>query len=267
MPEGDILVRTAARLDDALAGQTLLAAELRWPTAAGVDLAGRTVQGTAPYGKHLLTRLDDGRTLHTHLRMDGSWRLHPTHEPSAIDRSPWTRAVLVGPRWTAVGVRLGGLDIVRTTEEHTLLAHLGPDLLAADFPDVGLDEALRRFGTRVGTPVCEVLLDQGVVAGIGTVWTAESLYSLRIWPWTPAGQIGDPATLLMTARALMQRSVLADVPQPGRLHARQGLPCPRCHRPIARGVARRPPMERPIFWCPRCQPAPSATGASQHDAG
>lgn len=258
MPEGDILARTAARLDDALAGRTLVAAELRWPTAAGVDLAGRTVLGTAPYGKHLLTRLDDGRTLHTHLRMDGSWRLHPTGDTAAIDSSPWTRAVLVGPEWTAVGVRLGMLDVVRTADEHTLLAHLGPDVLAPDFPGSGLDEALARFVSRGATPVCEVLLDQTVVAGIGTVWTAESLYSLRIWPWTPADLVEDPATLLMTARTLMQRSVLADVPQSGRVHARQGRPCPRCHEPIARGVARKPPMERPVFWCPRCQARPGA---------
>lgn len=256
MPEGDILVRTAARLDGALAGQTLVAAELRWPTAAGVELAGRTVLGTAPYGKHLLTRLDDGRTLHTHLRMDGSWRLHATREDAAIDRSPWTRALLAGPTWTAVGIRLGMLDVVRTVDEHQLLAHLGPDLLAPDFPATGLDEALARFAARGPTPVCEVLLDQTVVAGIGTVWTAESLYSLRLWPWTPAQEFGDPATLLMTARTLMQRSVRADVPQSGRVHGRPGSPCPRCHEPIARGVARKPPMERPIFWCPACQAHP-----------
>lgn len=254
MPEGDILARTAARLDEALAGRTLAGAELRWPTAAGVDLAGRTVLGTASYGKHLLTRFDDGRTLHTHLRMEGSWRLHRTAEPSPADGSPWVRAVLVGPDWTAVGVRLGMLDVVATGDEHQLLGHLGPDLLAPDFPDRGMDEALRRFAARAAVPVCEVLLDQTVVAGIGTIWTAETLFSRRIWPWTPAGATDAPS-LLMTARGLMQRSVLADTPQSGRVHGRLGRPCPRCHSPIARGVARRPPMERPVFWCPGCQRA------------
>ncbi len=78
MPEGDILRRTAARLDQALAGRVVRRAELRWPDAGGVELAGRTVLGTRPYGKHLLTRFDDGRTLHTHLRMDGSWRVGRT---------------------------------------------------------------------------------------------------------------------------------------------------------------------------------------------
>ena len=43
MPEGDILRRTATRMDLALAGRVLVRAELRWPSAATVDLVGRTV--------------------------------------------------------------------------------------------------------------------------------------------------------------------------------------------------------------------------------
>ena len=98
MPEGDVLRRTAAHLDRALAGRRLVRADLRWPTAATVDLVGRTVLGTRPYGKHLLTRFDDGRTLHTHLRMDGTWRLVPSVERRAAARSPQVRAVLADER-------------------------------------------------------------------------------------------------------------------------------------------------------------------------
>ena len=96
MPEGDILRRAARSLDEALAGQRLVRAELRWPSAAGVDLVGATVLRTVPYGKHLFTRFDDGRSLHTHLRMEGSWRLSRTGTPEARARSPWVRAVLGG---------------------------------------------------------------------------------------------------------------------------------------------------------------------------
>jgi len=47
--------------------------ELRWPSVAGLTFEGRTVVGTHAYGKHLFTRFDDERTLHTHLRMEGVW--------------------------------------------------------------------------------------------------------------------------------------------------------------------------------------------------
>lgn len=260
MPEGDILRRAARSLDAALVGVPLTRAELRWPSAAGVDLVGRTVLQTVPYGKHLFTRFDDARSLHTHLRMDGSWRINRTGTSSARAGGAFVRAVLATPSWTAVGHRLGMLDVVRTEEERTLIAHLGPDVLADDFPTDGMPEALRRWEAQGGTPVAEVLLDQTVSAGIGTLYAAETLYARRLWPWTPASQTDAP-TLLMTARRLMERSVAARTPTAtgesglvSFVHDRAGRPCLRCGTPVVRGVARRPPMERPIFYCPTCQP-------------
>ena len=263
MPEGDTVRRSARKLDQALTGRPLERAELRWPSAVGVDLVGRTALATVSYGKHLLTRFDDGRTLHTHLRMEGSWAIARTGTPSARGRGPYIRAVLGTALWTAVGDRLGMLDVVDTREEHTLVGHLGPDLLADDFPTVGLPEALRRMGVRGSTPIAEVLLDQTVVAGIGTIWTAEPLFLLRIWPWTPTDQLEDPAGLLGAIRTLMVRSVNSTGPpgvtiEGGRgatsyVHSRKGRPCRRCGTPIERGTARKPPQERPIYYCPRCQ--------------
>ena len=285
MPEGDILRRTAAQLDAALAGRALVRAELRWPSAAGVDLVGRTVLGTRPYGKHLLTRLDDGRTVRTHLRMDGSWRVRRADDPHVPLRRPDVRAVLASDRGLAVGHLLGMLDVVRTRDEHVLVGTLGPDLLDDTFdpgdgpptgippgrsgplgidapggmPAIatgnGIDEALTRYAARGAAPVAEVLLDQHVVAGIGTIFMAESLFVERLWPWTPADGVPDPARLLRTARRLMAESVRLGTP-PGRVHAREGLRCVRCGGLVARGQARKPPMQRPVFWCPRCQPAP-----------
>lgn len=265
MPEGDILARTARSMDAALAGERLVRAELRWPTAAGLDLVGTTVLGTVPYGKHLFTRLDDGRSLHTHLRMEGSWRISRTGTATSRATGDLVRAVLANATWTAVGHHLGMLDVVPTAREHELVAHLGPDVLAADFPSTGLAETLRRMAARPGTPVAEALLDQTVQAGIGTLYVAETLWARRVWPWTPLGELEDPASVLMAARRLMLRSVASPSPTAtgegprgltAWVHNRAGRPCRRCGTPIARGTARRPPMERPVFWCPVCQPAP-----------
>ncbi|WP_182113607.1 MULTISPECIES: Fpg/Nei family DNA glycosylase [unclassified Actinotalea] len=265
MPEGDVVRRTAQRLDAALAGQVLVRAELRWPDAAGLDLVGRTVTEVRSYGKHLLVRLDDGRTLHTHLRMEGTWRVARTDSGAAAGRGADVRAVLATARWTALGIRLGMLDVVPTRDERTLIGHLGPDVLAPDFPVAGLPEALRRLAARAAAPIGEVLLDQTVLAGLGTIWMAESLYARRTWPWTPAGDVADPASLIMTARTLMERSVAADLPtstgETGRgltswVHGRAGRPCRRCGTTVDVGPVRRPPMQRPAFWCPGCQPVP-----------
>ncbi|WP_258726722.1 Fpg/Nei family DNA glycosylase [Cellulomonas sp. NS3] len=262
MPEGDILRRTATRMDLALAGRVLVRAELRWPSAATVDLVGRTVLENVSYGKHLLTRFDDGRTLHTHLRMEGSWRIARTGTRDARASGTWVRAVLGNELWTTVGERLGMLDVVPTSEEHTLVGHLGPDILAPDFPTVGLVEGLRRWGERGSEPVCDVMLDQRVVAGMGTIYMAEPLFAVGLWPWTPADEVPDPERLLAVARAMMLRSVEARIPTAtgeqgfratSRVHGRAGQPCRRCGTPIEKGQARKPPMERPVFYCPRCQ--------------
>jgi endonuclease VIII len=232
----------------------LVRAELRWPDAAGVELSGRTVLDTRAHGKHLLTRFDDGRTLHTHLRMDGRWKLHATGADARAERDPQVRALLVTDRWTAVGHRLGMLDVLRTVDEQAFLAHLGPDVLDDDFPKVGLPAVLSHWA-QDSRPAAEVLLDQTVQAGFGTIWTAEALFARRIWPWAPATSITDPASLVMTGRELMSRSVRADPPR--QVHGRAGKPCRRCSTLIRQDPARRPPRERPVFWCPVCQAAPS----------
>lgn len=256
---------TAAILDRALAGRQVVSSELRWPSVAGLTFDGRTFVGTRAYGKHLFTRFDDARTLHTHLRMDGAWRIEATGSTQAAARATTIRAVLASAAWTALGHRLGMLDVVPTRAEHTLIDHLGPDVLADDFPEQGLARALERWATRRSTPVADVLLDQTVAAGIGTIYTAESLFARHVWPWTPADDT-DAATLLMTARTLMQRSIAAagstdtDAKVQRRTifaHGRLGKPCLRCGMPIRVGQARTPPMERPVFYCPSCQCTPS----------
>ena len=45
MPEGDILRLVSARLDEALKDRVLVRSDLRWPSAAEIDLVGRTVVG------------------------------------------------------------------------------------------------------------------------------------------------------------------------------------------------------------------------------
>ncbi|MEP7765251.1 DNA-formamidopyrimidine glycosylase family protein [Sanguibacter sp. 25GB23B1] len=255
MPEGDTVLLTARRLDAALSGRTLDRAELRWPRVPVGDLAGLVVVETRAYGKHLLTRFDDGRTLHTHLRMDGSWRVARTGTPGASARGAFVRAVLANDTWTCIGHRLGMLDLVRTRDEHQLVGHLGPDILADDFT-----EHLERLvpdGTVAepfaGRLVGELLLDQTFVAGIGTLFACEGLFRLEMWPWAAARDV-DVSTLLLVIRRHMLRGVTAPVDgRQVKVHARAGRPCARCRTPLARGTVGSAPTDRPMFYCPSCQ--------------
>lgn len=276
MPEGDVVFRTATRLSQALTGRTLLAAELRWPGLSTAELTGSTVDQITCYGKHLLIRLDSGWTLHSHLRMDGSWWIEATGHPVpwlGVGRRPvgraepparWrradVRAVLASEQWSALGLDLGMLNLVPTPREAELIGHLGPDILAAD---LDLSEPGRLLAERTD-PVGAALLDQRLVAGIGTVWSSESLFLEGLWPWQPSDRL-DPVTasrLLERARRLMSANLRHPVQtSTGNrrrgfetyVHARAGKPCRRCGGPVAVAPIGPPTRERPMFHCPQCQ--------------
>ncbi|GIH77666.1 DNA-formamidopyrimidine glycosylase family protein [Planobispora longispora] len=186
MPEGDVVYRTAARLGRALDGRPLTRSDFRVPRHATADLTGRTVLETVPRGKHLLTRVEGGLTVHTHLRMEGAWHISPAGR--RVPPGDLVRLVLANAEWQAVGVRLGMVDLLRTGDERRVVGHLGPDPLG---PDWDAREAVRRLLDDPGRTIGEALLDQRNLAGIGTIYRAETLFLAGVWPWRPVAAIAD----------------------------------------------------------------------------
>src|SRR5690606_30621804 len=78
MPEGDTLRRLAAKITARFAGDRVVRSTMRDPRLVGVDLTGTTLLDADAYGKHLFVRFDDGRSLHAHLSMTGSFTVGPT---------------------------------------------------------------------------------------------------------------------------------------------------------------------------------------------
>lgn len=279
MPEGDTVWRTAQRLGSALAGQRLTLAEIRWGEVDEAPLRGAVVREVVPRGKHLLHRTDTGWSLHTHLRMEGSWRVERAGSPAAARmlRRPAVRAALGTDRWTTIGLDLGVLDIVPTEDEHRLVGHLGPDILG---PDWDHDEALRRLCETPGTTIGEALLDQRHLAGIGTFWASEALFAERVHPWRAVGELtpDELTALVERSRTLMLRGrehamqSSTGVRRRGEesyVHARSGRPCRRCGSTVRVAALGAPPRERPFFSCPGCQGglAPTDDGRPQAPLG
>src|SRR6516225_4136445 len=177
MPEGDIVWYTARRLHEALGGKVLTRSDFRVPRLATADLTGDVVTETVARGKHLLTRTKNGFTVHTHLRMEGTWRVRPAAE--RIRDSHRIRLVLANEDWQAIGYQLGVVELVRTSEEAKVTGHLGPDLLG---PDWDCAEAVRRLSAQPDRPIGEALLDQRNLAGAGTYFAAEMLFLRGIDP-------------------------------------------------------------------------------------
>lgn len=261
MPEGDAVWRTAARLHGALAGERLVGSDLRVPSLATSDLSGRRTLEVVPRGKHLLHRVEGGLTLHSHLRMDGSWRVWPVGGRYAAARRHTTRALLWTGAVVAVGDQLGMLDLVRTVDEDRVVGHLGPDLLD---PGFDLDLAVDNLLTRPGRGVADALLDQRNLAGIGTIWASEPLHLHRILPATPVGELGADRLreLISTTRQLMVRScrlprtTTTGSTTPGEetwVFGRPGRPCHRCGSAVRQLTVGSAPRERIVSYCPTCQ--------------
>jgi formamidopyrimidine-DNA glycosylase len=259
VPEGDTVYIACQRLRAALAGREVTRFELRVPALVLADLTGSTLTEVIPRGKHILMRFSTGQSLHSHLRMDGGWRVGPAGaRPRGRDYE--IRALVGNAEWLAAGFRVHDLKLLDTAEEHEVVGHLGPDLLAPEFDRA---EALRRFAERPSQPIGEALLDQRLVAGIGNVYKSELLFLNKLSPFLPVAEVADLPALLNDSVRLL-RGNLGDNPrsttgwrQPGQqfwVYGRAGKGCRRCRtavRSCEQGSD--PAAERITYYCPSCQ--------------
>ena len=263
VPEGDTVWLAAKRMDTALHGATLVRGELRVPQLAEIDLAGATVTEVVPRGKHMLIRFADGRTLRTHYRMDGSWHVY---RPGARWRGGPAfsiRAVFTTPEWECVGYRLHDMAMVRTSDEASVVGHLGPDVLG---PDWDLEEALRRLRAQPDEQIGVAILDQRNLAGLGNLYKVETLFLCGVNPWARVADVPDLPGLVERGRSLMlanrdrpEQSTTGDTRR-GQDHwvaGRKGRPCRRCRTTILLGDQGPDLQERVTWWCPRCQATPA----------
>lgn len=257
MPEGDTVYATARRLTEALGGVALTVGELRHPRLSTVDLKGRVMSRAVSVGKHLFLRFDGELSFHCHLGMDGSWRYYARRPPIGHR----VRAVLAIPRRYALGQSLLEMALLSTSDEHTLVDHLGPDLLDPDWTDESKAEAVRRFTADPDRELGQTLLDQTVMAGVGNVYKSELCFLLGVSPWSPVSAVDADKTVRM-ARKLLRHNALRAIrvttgdPRRGHelwVYGRQRHGCARCGGPVL--VSRQ--GDRVTYHCPRCQPGPT----------
>ena len=248
MPEGDTLHRAARRLQ-VLVGERL-EVESPHPRAQAERVAeqidGRRLESVEASGKNLVLRFEGGVVVRSHLRMTGRWAVRPRGE-RRVGR-PWL--VLRGSR--AEGVLWNGPVLELHTRALGAARAGHPRARRRDF-DAMLArmrraDATRRFG--------ETLQDQTLVAGIGNMWMAESLWRARLSPWPRLADVpeGDRRLALETAARLM-RAVRRRRPRAGQAGARPRRP-PLPALPHADPLARPGRREPDGVLVPACQPGP-----------
>jgi endonuclease-8 len=258
MPEGDTIHYHASRIRPVLEGHVPdelqtphpRFARDRWPER----LEGQVVRSVDAYGKHLFLRFEGGLTIHSHLRMSGSWRVLDRGAAWRRSRSAWLR-ICRGDREV---LQFNGPVLELMTDSRTRLdqriAALGPDILAPE-----LDEAafLRRLrGDDPTRPIGDALLDQRTIAGIGNLWKVEGCFAAGIDPWRRAGDVTDEEalTIVRETRPRMRISATDGIQDRFRvIYGRAGQPCPRCGPDSIVASRGQGDGNRITYWCPRCQ--------------
>ena len=259
MPEGDTVWSAARRLGEALAGRVLTRSDFRVPRYATTDLTGRPVTESLSRGKHLLIRVEGGVTVHTHLRMDGSWRVRPAGERPAGGHR--IRLVLANDAWQAIGYQLGIVEVLPTAQEDEVVGHLGPGPAR---PGLGRGRggppAARRARTGRSARRCWTSATWPASA------TCTSARCCSCAASTRGGRSARSPTCAGAGQpgpAAAGREQGADRPDHHRarpraasehwVYGRGGRRCRRCGTPIRAADQGGDPEERVTFWCPRCQ--------------
>lgn len=241
MPEGDTIWRSANALRPRLGGKPILSVQ---PERFG-RLLGRTVIDVKANGKHLMIHFDSGLVLHTHMRMTGSWHLY---RPGETWRKPARLARIALGNVDTVAVLFNAPVVELLRDRELNLGHLGPDILG---PGLALEEIVGRARSSPRTELGDVLLDQKVAAGIGNIYKCESMWRLRLDPWTQVSELSDETLRAVygEARKLMLHALRGRVPHA--VHGRGGRNCPGCNGTIAVRMQGDPP--RLTYFCPACQ--------------
>lgn len=259
MPELPEVEAAMLRLKKAVEGKTIATAKAihpalkrQLPDAAARRLRQQKIKVVERRGKHQLMHLANGSTLHAHFRMNGDWLITTTDVPldkftrASIDLTDGTRIELHDSR------ALSALTLHGKGEDP--LPKLG---LEAN--DAALDARhLKAALLRRGGPIKPTLMDQKILAGLGNIYAAESLWHAMISPRAVAKSV-SMARLEKLVQGIHFVLTAKNRP-PGRytdrdfdgrfqVYDREGEPCRRCETL----VARIPQAGRSTYFCPKCQ--------------
>ena len=282
MPELPEVEVVRAGLERHVVGATVEAVEVLHPRPVRRDhrgstgfvaaLVGRRIEAVRRRGKYFWIALDNGDALLGHLGMSGQMLLH---EPGAPDeRHLRVRFALATVEARPLEMRFvdqrmfGGLAVsTGGAELPTEIVHIARDPIDPEFDDA---EFVRRARRRTSA-IKRLLLDQGLISGVGNIYADEALWRARLHGERPGDRLTGPVLREMLGHV---RDVMGEALAQGGTsfdalsvnvngesgyfdrsldaYGQEGEPCRRCATPIRRVAF----MNRSSYFCPRCQRPP-----------
>ncbi len=289
MPELPEVEVVRAGLERHVVGSTIESVEVlhprpvrrdhRGPTGFVAALVGQRIVAVRRRGKYFWLALEPlpgqaGDALLGHLGMSGQMLLH---EPGAPDeRHLRVRFGLLTARARRLEMRFvdqrmfGGLVVsAGGADLPTEIVHIARDPIDPEFDDA---EFVRRARRRTSA-IKRLLLDQGLISGVGNIYADEALWRAKLHGERPGDRLTGPVLrdLLAHVRAVMGEALAQGGTSFDALYVnvngesgyfdrsldaygQEGEPCRRCGTPIRRVAF----MNRSSYFCPRCQRPPRA---------
>lgn len=274
LPEVETIVRAlreGGRGGDALPGRRVGGACVLWPRALQSPpaddfsrrIAGQSVRGVERRGKYILLPLTID-TLLMHLRMSGDLRVERSLEGGPLEGlKPHDRALF----WFEDGLRLVFNDprkfgrIWLTANPQEVVGELGPEPFSPTLTPQSFHQRLVSKKRQLKP----LLLDQSFLAGLGNIYTDESLHMARLHPLMASDRltVGQAEVLLNAIRWVLEEGIRrngasidwvyrgGDFQNYFRVYQRTGKACPVCGHAVQRMVV----GQRGTHYCPVCQPA------------
>ena len=265
MPEGHTIHRAARDHAKLLAGHVVAVSSPQGRFADAARIDGRVLERIEAYGKHLFHHWDTGEIVHVHLGLFGRFRVSRAVDGVVPEPRGQVRMRLATDE---VAVDLSGptaCSLDAPDVRRSILARLGPDPLRRGARPDAMIERIGRSRRGIG----DLLMDQSVVAGVGNVFRAESLFVCGIHPLRPGTDcdVAELEALWVTITAMLRDGVRSGrivtvprdesgVPRGRRIPRREATyvykrdRCLRCGTDVERLEI----AGRTSYHCPICQP-------------
>ncbi len=270
LPEVETIARAlilGGRGGPPLLGRRIRGARLFWsrtlalptPRRFRARIRGQRVRAISRRGKFLRLHLDS-ETLIFHLRMTGDVAALAPGQPLP----PFCRLLIFcddGTRLAFDDARKFG-RVWLVADDSEILGGLGPEPLDPGFRAEHLYRGLRERRRQLKP----LLLDQSFVAGLGNIYTDESLHRAGLHPLMRSDAVtrAQADRLWRSIRHTLRKGIRrngasidwayrgGDFQTQLRAYGRTGSPCPACGAPIERLLV----GQRGTHVCPACQPRP-----------
>jgi endonuclease VIII len=267
VPEGHTLHRLARLHQRRFGRQPVAVSSPQGRFADGAaTVNGRVLRRASAWGKHLFHHYAGGLTVHVHLGLIGGFTDFEVSD--GVDLPAPAGQVRMRMVGVGFGTDLRGpmaCEVFDDLQVADVISRLGPDPLRRDADPA---RAWARI-TKSHRPIGALLMDQAVIAGVGTVYRSELLFRHRIDPYRPGTALGSAefdeawTDLVELMRIGLRRGVILAVrPEhdhgapsyaPGRprtyVYRRAGEPCRVCGTKVRTAALE----GRNLFWCPTCQ--------------